>query len=122
MSSVSRNRRRRHGAGQLISLHSLPLHTGVEASMKIKMRMKARQGVATLQVAMVTSTDWSSNGNSHLWGYHYQPQSGPGGAQGPDRTLPPGVLESCGGKPEVKQVFLRARRMKRDHLGCQSVA
>lgn len=33
--------------------------------MKTKMRMKARQGVATLQVAMVTSTDWSSNGNSH---------------------------------------------------------
>lgn len=84
---VSRSRRRRPGAGRLISLHSLPLHTGVGALMKTKMRMKAHQGAATLQVAMVTSTDWSSNGSSHLWGNHSQPQSGPGEAQGPGRTL-----------------------------------
>jgi hypothetical protein len=32
--------------------------------MKTRMRMKDLQGAATLQVAMVvTSTDWSSNGN-----------------------------------------------------------
>lgn len=36
--------------------------------MKTKMKMKALQGAATLQVAMVTSTDWSSKGNLLLRG------------------------------------------------------
>lgn len=101
--SVSRSRRRRPGAEQLISLHSLPLHTGVGALMKTKMKTKALQGAATLQVAMVTSTDWSSNGNPPPAGVSQSTSSvGPGGAQGPGQsTLPSGVLRSCGGKPKV---------------------
>lgn len=86
--SVSRSRRRRPGAERLISLHSLPLHTGVGALMKTKMKMKALQGAATLQVAMVTSTDWSSNGNSHPWGCRSQPQEwGQVGLRAPGRAL-----------------------------------
>lgn len=86
--SVSRSRRRRPGAEQLISLHSLPLHTGVGALMKTKMKTKALQGAATLQVAMVTSTDWSSNGNPHPRGCRSQPQVwGQVGLRAPGRAL-----------------------------------
>lgn len=102
-SSVSRSRRRRPGAELLISLHSLPLHTGVGALMKTKTKMKALQGAATLQVAMVTSTDWSSNGNSRLWGCRSQPQEWARWGSGPGQsTLPSGVLGSCKGKPKAK--------------------
>lgn len=88
--------------------------------MKTKMKMKALQGAATLQVAMVTSTDWSSNGNFHFGGCHSQPQEWVRWGSRPRwSTLSSGIL---GGKPKVKQVFLRARRMKRKQLGCQSIA
>lgn len=61
---VPRSRRRRPGAERPTSLHSPHLRTGGGALMKTRMRMKALQGAAILQVAMVvTSTDWSSNVN-----------------------------------------------------------
>lgn len=76
--------------------------------MKTKMRMKARQGAATLQVAMVTSTDWSSNESSHLLGLSQPTSEWARWNSGPRfNPLPAGVLGSCGGKPRVRQVFLR---------------
>lgn len=74
---VSRSRRRRRGAGRPTSPHSPRPHTGGGALTTTKTRTKALLGAAALQVAaVVTFTDWSSNGNprptpsaqSRLWG------------------------------------------------------
>lgn len=61
---VSRSRRRRRGAGRPTSPRSPRPHTGGGALTTTKTRTKALLGAAALQVAaVVTLTDWSSDGN-----------------------------------------------------------
>lgn len=95
---VSRSRRRRRGAGRPTSPHSPRPRTGGGALTTTKMRTKALPGAAALQVAaVVTSTDWSSNGNPRStpppWPARTcgvpQPTSG-WGAQVPGRGARPG--------------------------------
>ncbi|KAL1774704.1 hypothetical protein HispidOSU_031701 [Sigmodon hispidus] len=68
--------------------------------MKTRMKMKALQGAATLQVAMVTSTDWSSNGNSHLGGVTANLRVGQVGLRAQAEHSAIWVLGSCGGIPQ----------------------
>ena len=112
---VSRSRRRRRGAGRPTSPHSPRPHTGGGALTTTKTRTKALLGAAALQVAaVVTFTDWSSNGNprptpsaqSRLWGA--TANRGVGGAQVPGRGAQPGGVW---GRP-WRQPLSRARAME----------
>ena len=111
---VSRSRRRRRGAGRPTSPRSPRPHTGGGALTTTKTRTKALLGAAALQVAaVVTLTDWSSDGNLRptpqpdLACAVPQPTSG-WGAQVPGRGAQPGGVW---GRP-WRQPLPRARAME----------